>query len=77
MRKLLTIAVTIASIGVFAYGDSRPPVVIPIYNNNEPVSTVSQPTPNVDTFAEWQSLFRPIAQCVSELQKEPTAKSYN
>ena len=75
MRKLLAIAMTIASIGAVAYGDSRPPVVVPIYNNNEPVSTVSQPTPNVNTFSEWQSLFRPIAQCVSDLQKEPTAKS--
>jgi|GEM_PF-5466247 len=75
MKKLLTIAVAVASIGATAFGDSRPPVVIPIYNDNEPVSTVSQPTPNVNTFAEWQSLFRPIAQCVSELQKEPTAKS--
>ena len=75
MKKLLTIAVAVVSIGTTAFGDSRPPVVIPIYSNNEPVSTVSQPTPNVNTFAEWQSLFRPIAQCVSELQKEPTAKS--
>ncbi|MFP3158690.1 MAG: hypothetical protein RXR65_02825, partial [Hydrogenobaculum sp.] len=75
MKKLLAIAVAVASIGVVAYGDSHPPVVIPIYNNTEPVSSVSQPTANVNTFAEWQSLFRPIAQCVSELQKEPTAKS--
>jgi hypothetical protein len=75
MKKLLTIAVAVASIGVTAFGDNRPPVVIPIYNNNEPVNTVSQPTANVNTFSEWQSLFRPIAQCVSELQKEPTAKS--
>jgi len=75
MKKLLTIAMTIASIVAVAYGDSRPPVVVPIYNNTEPVSTVSQPTPNVNTFSEWQSLFRPIAQCVSDLQKEPTAKS--
>jgi len=75
MKKLLTIALTVASIGMTAFGDNRPPVVIPIYNNNEPVKTVSQPTANVNTFSEWQSLFRPIAQCVSELHKEPTAKS--
>jgi hypothetical protein len=75
MKKFLTIAMAVASIGTVAFGDSRPPVVVPIYNNNTAVSTVSQPTPNVNTFTEWQSLFRPIAQCVSDLQKDPTAKS--
>jgi len=75
MKKFLAITMIVASIGATAFGDSRPPVVIPIYNNNTAISTVSQPTPNVNTFAEWQSLFRPIAQCVSDLQKEPTAKS--
>jgi len=73
MKKLLTIAMAVASVGAVAYGDSRPPAVIPIYNNNEPVKTVSQPTRNMNTYTEWQSLFRPIAQCVSNLQKEPTA----